>query len=197
MHKGPARRISPAVGLCIVVVASLSLVSAAGALTHHATVRHHAKSRSDLVKTAHVPLGNCTATDVIMRALLPRLTYTASQPVTVAVVVHTVGPHACIYGGTGNRYPEFIGPCGAFSLQVFGRGGAPVWPGPVAYHCPAISATPLAPGAEATATGTWPKAMVTRSSSSGAPAGTYRLVIDRAITFTITLREPGHPGGSV
>jgi hypothetical protein len=188
MHSAPARRVSLTVGLCLVVVASLSLVSAAGALTQHATARHHAKGHPDLVKTAKVPLGNCTAKDVVMRALIPRLIYKASQPVTVAVVVHNVGSHTCTYGGTGNRYPEFIGPCGAFSLQVEGRGDAPLWPGPVAYSCPAISATPLAPGAEVTATGNWPKAIVTRSSSSGAPAGTYRLVIDQAITFTITLR---------
>jgi len=177
-------------GLCLAAVGSLSLASAAGALTQQATVRHHshAEGRSDLVKTASVALGTCPATDVVMRALIPRLNYSANQPVSVAVVVRNVGSHTCTFGGTGNRYPEYIGPCGAISLQVDGRGGAPLWPGPVAYSCPAISATALAPGAKFTATGAWPKAIVTRSSSSGAPAGTYRLVIDRAITFTIPLR---------
>jgi hypothetical protein len=188
---GPARRVSLTVAvslvLAVVLAASLSLASTAGALTQHATARQHQARHPDLVKTAHVPLGNCTATDVVMRALIPRLTYSAGQPVTVAVVVHNVGSHTCTFGGTGHRYPEYIGPCGAFPLQVF-SGGAPDWPGPIAYSCPLISATTLAPGAQLTATGTWPKAIATRTATSRAPAGIYRLTIDQAITFTITLR---------
>jgi hypothetical protein len=188
MPSGPARRASRIIGLCLAVAASLSLGSAAGALTQHATVSRHTTHHPDLVKAAHVPLGNCTARDVIMRAQIPRLSYTARQPVTVAVVVHNVGPQNCIYGGTGGRYPEYMGPCGAFPLQVEDRSGTHVWPALGAYSCPAISATTLAPGGQVTATGTWPKAIVTRISSRGAPAGTYRLVIEQAITFTITLR---------
>jgi hypothetical protein len=98
-------------------LAAVMSASAAGAAPHDGPTGNHDRTRHpNLVKTAHVPLGNCTAQDVVMRALIPRLTFTASQPVTVAVVVHNVGSHTCTFGGTGNRYPEFIGPCGAFSL---------------------------------------------------------------------------------
>jgi hypothetical protein len=192
----PARRVSLTVALCLVLglvlalvlAASLSPVSAAGALTHHATDRHRATGQPVLVKTAHVLLGNCTAKEVRMRALIARLTYTASQPVNVAVVVHNVSSQTCTYGGTGRNSIEYIGPCGAIPLQVTGGGGVPIWPGPGITSCPEIGATTLAPGAEFTASGTWPKAIVTRKSSSDAPPGSYRLVIDRVITFTITLR---------
>jgi hypothetical protein len=149
---------------------------------------HHRAGGSPLTKTANIALGTCAAKDVVVQASLPRLTYWASQPVAVGVVVHNIGSQTCTYGGTGGRYPEYMGPCGAFPLEVESPGGAPLWPGPVAYSCPAISATSLAPGAKVTATGTWPKAIVTRSSSRGAPAGTYRVVVDQHITFTITLR---------
>jgi hypothetical protein len=200
MHSGPGRRFRRTVGLglaaalCfalglgLAVVASFSLTPAAGATTHHEKTRQPTKNHPDLAKTSSVTLGDCTAEDVVMRARVPRLTYTATQPVTVVVVVHNVSSQTCTYGGTGGRYPEYLGPCGALSLQVEGRGGAPLWPGPVAYSCPSIGPTTLAPGAAFTATGTWPRAIVTRSSSRGAPAGTYRLVIDGVITFIIRLR---------
>jgi hypothetical protein len=169
-------------GLWLVLVASLSLASGSGAGSGvgATTIRHH-------VKRASVALGNCTAKDIDLQARIPRSAYSASQPVRIVVVVHNVGARTCTFGGTGHRYPEFLGPCGAISLQVYQRGGAPIWPGPIAYNCPAISATNLAPGATFTASGTWPKAIVTRSSSSRAPPGTYRVVVDQAISFTITL----------
>jgi hypothetical protein len=183
-----ALAVAMAVAVAVGVVGTAVTAPPLGAAPHHGPSHTRPDVRSPLVKSAHVPLGSCVAKDVLLQATVPRLAYAASQSVTVAVVVHNVGSRTCTYGGTGGRYPEYMGPCGAFPLQVESRGGAPLWPGPVAYSCPAISATPLAPGAKVTATGTWPKAIVTKSSSSGAPAGTYRLVVDQRITFTISLR---------
>jgi hypothetical protein len=75
-------------------------------------------------------------------------------------------------------------------MDVFDANGVDIWPGPVAYSCPLISEISLAPHGTVTATGSWPKSAVTRSSNAPAPPGTYRLEIDRAISFTITLSAP-------
>jgi hypothetical protein len=158
-----------------------------------ATVHKKTNDRADklrrpsLVRRVAIPLGNCLAPDVIMRATIPRLTFSSSQPVTVSAVVRNEGTHACTYGGAGQRN-QFIGPCGAFSLQVFSSNGAPVWPGPVAYSCPMIGPTLLAPKAEVEASGTWPKLLVTRNSTSPARVGRYRLFVDQKVSFTISLR---------
>jgi hypothetical protein len=75
-------------------------------------------------------------------------------------------------------------------MDVYNAQGADIWPGPIAYSCPMISVVPLAPQATVTATGSWPKSVVTRSSNAAAPAGNYRLVINRTISLPITLTPP-------
>lgn len=72
-------------------------------------------------------------------------------------------------------------------MSVVNSIGTSIWPGPVAYSCPLMIGTRLAPGAQVEATGSWPKLVVTRAGSSQAPNGTYRLVIANAVTFTIRL----------
>lgn len=122
-----------------------------------------------------------------MRVAVARSTYVASQPVDVTAVIRNMGKTVCTYGGTehGNQH---IGPCGAFPMTVLNSRGLSVWPGPIAYHCPMIGPTHLAPGARVIATGIWPKAVVTGGGTRNAPTGRYRLIIDRKITLTITLK---------
>jgi hypothetical protein len=141
------------------------------------------------VKSAPTALGACSARNVVLRATIPRRTFTARQPVQVSAVITNHGSRPCTFGGSAGPR-QVIGPCGAFSMDVFNRAGVDIWPGPVAYSCPMISAATLAPHAALTATGSWPKASVTRTSNVAAPAGTYRLVIDRRISFSITLSSP-------
>jgi hypothetical protein len=147
----------------------------------------HSDIRPVLTKTASVALGSCPAKDVVMRVSLSRLTYDQSQTVNVGAVVRNVGRVVCTYGGTG-RGDQNMGPCGTFSLSVVDSSGTNIWPGPIAYSCPMIGQTRLAPGMQVLVTGMWPKAVVTRSGSSSAPVGSYQLVVANTVTFTIKLR---------
>ena len=147
----------------------------------------HSDGRPVLTKKASIALGSCQAKDVVMRVTLPRLTYDQSQTVNVRAVVQNVGPVVCTYGGTGHG-DQYMGPCGTFPLSVVDSSGTNIWPGPVAYSCPLIGPTRLAPGQHVLVTGMWPKTVVTRSGSSSAPAGSYRLVIANTVTFTIKLQ---------
>jgi hypothetical protein len=76
----------------------------------------------------------------------------------------------------------------AFSMTVLNNHGSTVWPGPVAYSCPMIGPTRLAPGTQVIATGTWPKSVVTRSGSRAAPPGSYRVIIAGRIALSIRLK---------
>ncbi len=141
----------------------------------------------DVVRSAFIPLGNCPAKDVVMRVTLARSTYGESHPVGVVAVVRNRSTQTCTYGGNVGR-TQIIGPCGAFTLQVFDGAGADIWPGPVPYSCPEIGVVALAPKAQVRAFGSWPKQVVTRGSTSAAPPGAYRLLVDRKVSLTITLR---------
>jgi len=147
----------------------------------------HSDSRPVLTKRASIALGSCPAKDVVMRVALSRLTYDQFQTVNVRAVVRNVGRVVCTYGGTGHG-DQNMGPCGTFPLSVVDSSGTNIWPGPIAYSCPMISQSRLAPGKHVLVTGIWPKAVVTRSGSSSAPLGSYQLVVARRVTFTIKLR---------
>jgi hypothetical protein len=163
----------------------------AGTASANAVGASPRKGRPELVQSGHVPLGNCPADDIVMRVSIARSTYGPSQPVKITAVVRNRGTHTCTYDGSLGSAQE-IGPCGAFSLQVFTHGGEDAWPGSGTFACPAIGAASLAPNAEVGAVGTWPKLLVTgtgvRATSRAAPAGSYRLEVDRRFSFAIRLR---------
>jgi hypothetical protein len=174
-------------GVIFAVAPALGSCSPASSTAIQRTEASHAKTSSALVKQASIALGSCSARDVVMRVAVSRSTYAFSQSVDVIAVVRNIGKTVCTYGGTG-RSNQFIGPCGAFSMTVFNSRELNIWPGPVVPSCPMIGPTQLPPGAEVTATGTWPKSVVTRRGTSGAPPGRYRLIIERRITLTIRLK---------
>jgi hypothetical protein len=172
--------------ICVVVMLVVCGISSPESSAVQRVDRSQTDGGRPLVRSAHVVLGDCSAKDVTMRVAVSRLAYLPPQPVDVIAVVRNEGQRTCTFGGAGQRN-QYIGPCGAFSLQVFNRQGMDIWPGPVAYSCPMIGLTHLAPGADVVATGSWPKSTVTRDSNGPAPAGRYRLVVDRAISLPISL----------
>jgi hypothetical protein len=177
-------------GAAIVACSLVALPSAASAApADQGAVTAPVSAAGGVVKSAHLTLGDCSARNVVMRATMARRSFTASQPVTVTALVSNNGSRPCTFGGSTGPH-QVIGPCGSFSMDVFNGHGADIWPGPVAYSCPMIGASTLAPHATLTATGSWPKSSVTRTSNAPAPAGTYRLVIDRTISFSIRLTSP-------
>ena len=147
----------------------------------------HSDDRPVLTKRSSIALGSCPATDVVVRVSLSRLTYDQFQTVNVGAVVRNVGRVVCTYGGTGHGNQN-MGPCGTFPLSVVNSSGTNIWPGPIAYSCPMMSQSRLAPGKHVLVTGIWPKAVVTRSGSSSAPVGSYQLVVANTVTFTIKLQ---------
>jgi hypothetical protein len=147
----------------------------------------HSDGGPVLIKRASVALGSCPAKDVVIRVTLPRLTYDQSQTVEVTALVQNVGRVVCTYDGTGHG-DQNMGPCGTLPLSVVDSSGENIWPGPIAYSCPMISQTHLAPRKHVLVIGTWPKAVVTRTGSSAAPIGSYQLVVANKVTFTIKLR---------
>ena len=171
-----------AIALACSICATWWYVPASGSVAR----RGASNARGPLVRNGHIALGTCPFAAVDLRVLLARTTYTSFQPVDVLAVARNEGSSACTYSGTGHG-GQFIGPCGAFSMSVIDSNGTSIWPGPVAYSCPLMIATRLAPGAQIRVTGSWPKLIVTHAGSSPAPSGTYQLVIANTVTLTIRL----------
>lgn len=143
-----------------------------------------------MVKQTTLTLGSCAAGQVVLRASIPRTTFTPTQPVEVVGLLQNVGGTDCTYAGdagAGDGHPT-IGPCGVFPMTVRNRHGTNIWPGPAVYSCPMMGQTRFAAGTQVRATGTWPKSVVTRRGSRAAPPGTYRLIVAGKVTFTIRLR---------
>jgi hypothetical protein len=174
------------IAVAIFWVGSIWSVPASGSSVNGVKVAHPVNRHGSVVKSALIALGNCPFATVNLRVLIARTSYNPSQQVDVLAVARNEGPVSCTYAGTG-RGDQFIGPCGAFWMNVLDGSGTSVWPGPVAYSCPEMGPTLLGPGAQVIATGSWPRLTVTRAGSSPALSGTYRLVIANKLSFTITL----------
>jgi hypothetical protein len=189
-RRGQRHRVARVTALVVIFAVALALGSwsSLASATTQRIEGSHAKRGSGLVKQTSIALGSCSAKDVVMRVVIDRSTYASSQPVDVIAVVRNISKTLCTYGGTGGSSNQYMGPCGALSMTVLNSRGLDIWPGPVAYHCPMIGPTHLAPGAQVIATGTWPKLAVTRRRTTTAPPGVYRLIIERRITLTISLK---------
>ena len=181
--------------LCLSFVGGTWVAPASGSFV---TMAHHRHGLGVVVKQVQTPLGNCPLATVDLRVQIARSNYASAQPVDIVAVARNEGKATCQYVGTG-RGAQYIGPCGAFGLNVLNESGTSIWPGPIAWSCPAMGATYLAPGAQVMASGSWPKQVVTRAGTAPAPNGTYRLVIgsslevggavtSKTISFTIHLK---------
>ena len=139
--------------------------------------------RSGLVQEGPVTtLGDCASGSVYARATIPRLSFTASQPVTVHVVLHQVRGGTCDVAISGG--PATIGPCGVTGMTILSGAGVDVWPGLAAFSCPMLQSKLL--GGVLKATGTWNQFPI--DSASIAPRGDYRLIVGGRLVFHITLR---------
>ena len=187
-RRGRRRRIVQITALCImcIVLQALGPCSSLASATQWIE-GSQAKGSAVRIKQSLVPLGSCPSKDVVMRVAVSRSSYAPSQPVDILAVVRNIGKTVCTYGGTGGGN-QYIGPCGAFSMTVLNSRGLNIWPGPIAYSCPMIGPTHLAPGGQMIATGTWPKLMVVRRGTSAAPPGRYQLNIARRVMLTIMLK---------
>ena len=166
------RRLAGLLGLAGVLV--LAGVSASTAASAH--------QRTGLVQEGPVTsLGDCAAGSVFARATIPRRTFTASEPVTVDVVLHQLRGGTCDVAVSGG--PATIGPCGVTSMKILNRAGVDVWPGSAAFSCPMLQAKLLE---VVKATGSWDQFPI--NSTSIAPRGDYRLIVGGRLVFHIALR---------
>ena len=149
-----------------------------------------------ITRSAHVPFENCSAQHIVLSVTIPRHAFTPAEPVTYTVRLRNTGSTAC--GARLQRQaPPFrqaliVGPCGSLSATVRNARGVAVYPGPVYYNCPLLTSFQLGPHATASATGTWTQSELLGPGATPrhAPPGTYRLVVDRAVTVPVTL-APG------
>jgi hypothetical protein len=171
------------------VFALVASVIAAFLLLVQAATPNEADATAPRTKTTHLIFENCNG-GTTLKVTLPRLTFKADQPVTFNVTISNPSPTPCgpaapVVGGAGSSVLG-VGPCGPVSLVIDNAKKAEVYPGHVAIGCPAEFGLPLPARANVTGTGTWDQ-KIPFGARHKAPRGHYRLVIDNAVTFPITL----------
>jgi hypothetical protein len=162
--------------------------AAAAVAARHATV----------TRSAHVAFEGCNAQHIILSATAPTHPFTPNKPVTIKVRLSNTGSTTC-GGPLAQHLPQArqkltVGPCGTIPLVVRNRRGGDVYPGPATFHCPEETGFQLGPNSTAKATASWSQVSYLGSESSPAleqaSPGTYRLLVDGAVTVPVTL-TPG------
>jgi hypothetical protein len=139
-----------------------------------------------LTRSAHIGYQGCRAGQVVLSVSVPARPVPLHVPLRYQVRLHNTGRTGC--GPPADRFPGAsrrlsVGPCGAFSAIVSDHTGDRVYPGPIYYMCPLIAPVHLAPGATATANGTWLQNEFVASGGGGAgqwrpaPPGSYHLSV--------------------
>jgi hypothetical protein len=149
-----------------------------------------------VTRSAHVAFENCNARHIVLSVSVAGRAFTASEPVTFTVRLRNTGRTTCgaplVPHVPEARRSLTVGPCGTLSLVVRTALGVEVFPGPVAYFCPAEVGFRLGPGSTATTIGSWDQSEAIGSSGSAptarhAPPGRYLLTVDRAVSVPVTL----------
>jgi hypothetical protein len=172
------------------VFALAASVTAAFLLLVLAATPNEANATAPRTKTTHLIFENCNG-GTTLKVTLPRLTFKADQPVTFNVTISNpsatpCGPSPPVVGLVQGSSGLEVGPCGPVSMAIDNAKKADVYPGHVAIGCPAEFGLLLPAQGSLTATGTWDQ-KIPFGGSHKAPRGHYRLVIDNAVTFPITL----------
>jgi hypothetical protein len=177
------------------LAATLALVTLSGAGAGATTRRHPPPARGPVVKVAHAAFDNCSASDVVMSVSVSQHSFKRGQQVRFTVSVHNVGKVACGYSSLSSQQPSSVqtmGPCGPIEFAIENAQGSNIWPGVVAYSCPMMLSTNLAPGQTLRAQGVWNQESWQQqnkpaSLSREVPRGGYRVVIARAVTVRFAL----------
>ena len=149
-----------------------------------------------ITRSAHLRFENCNAQHVILSVTVPHHAFTPEQAVTFAVRLRNTGGTTCgaplAQHVPHARQTLTVGPCGTLPVVVRNPRGLDVYPGPVAYSCPAEFGFRLGPYSTAETTGSWNQTDVLGSpaTTQQAPPGTYRLVVGGAVTVPVAL-APG------
>jgi hypothetical protein len=142
------------------------------------------------VQVGHSTFWECKAKSTEMLVAVSALTVHVGTPLTINVTVRNTGSTPCNYvapyagvapGPTVSALQA--GPCGSVGFQVVGPREHSVWPGPAAFHCPALGFAQLQPGAAVSGSGTWAENKPGRTAH--VPLGRYTLVVDGHFRFPI------------
>ena len=191
-----AAGIATALAATIATIATVSVSPAPAAAAHTA---------SAVTRSAHIAFQNCNAQHIVLSVTVPGHGFTPTEPVTFTVRLRNTGSTTCgaplALHVPQARESLTVGPCGTLPLMVTTTAGREVYPGPLAYFCPAQAGFRLGPDTTATAAGNWNQTAVvsggpgssgsgswaTSGSTAHAPPGHYRLVVDGAVSVPVTL----------
>jgi hypothetical protein len=152
-------------------------------------------------KSAHVAFEGCPARHIVLKATMSRLTFAPNEAILVDIKVSNVSDTACGHSGDPlSSLGVVISSCGNVSMKIVNTRSQEVFPGPgEAPSCASPFSVRLPPHHSLTAIGAWSQQLGLHGTTQ-VPAGTYRIVIDRKIVFTISLIGPTvgtrpHPQG--
>lgn len=143
------------------------------------------------VERGSARFGSCPASAVRWVVTVANPVLGRGQAERVTAVIHDVGPAPCSFSGPppGSHETATLGPCGVAGLAVERTDGREVWPGPVAYSCPAEFGSALAPGGRLVASGQWGQEVGPDSGlPARLPAGHYVVVVAGRLKAPITVR---------
>jgi hypothetical protein len=164
----------------------------------------HPLVATTVTRSGHISFENCPRRDVVATVSVPARP-TVGKPVPYTVSLHNVSDTPC--GPSGNQRLPFpqplrVGPCGILPAVVRNTSGVNIYPGPVAFSCPAEFLVDLPAHAVVTAMGTWPGSQAIGPAPphvSAAPPGRYRIVVGAppsVVSVPFTLVAPPSWSGS-
>ena len=136
-------------------------------------------------KSAHIAFEDCPAATTVLTVSIPRLSYSARQPVEVTVRLANTSDTDC--GQSASSPPPVqvpnqlnVGPCGQLGLEIFNAKGANIYPGNVAFPCPAEFGVELVAHGHLRTTTSWNQE-ASYNATTLARRGTYRLSISQQL----------------
>jgi hypothetical protein len=165
-----------------------------------ASASHPRHTKPQLTKSAHVAYENCSPKTTILKASINKLSFGLTETVIVHTTLTNTSGVQCGYEATeppSVTQPRqlVVGPCGPIGLQVDNAKGVDVYPGPVAFSCPAEFPASLPAHGTVSGNGEWDHEQYKvynglEASSGVAPeqhTGHFTLIVDGKITFPITV----------
>jgi hypothetical protein len=138
-----------------------------------------------LTTSAHIAFEDCPAATTVLTVSIPRSSYSARQPVLATVTLANTSATNC--GQSLNSPPPVqvpdqlsVGPCGPLGLEIFNAKGANIYPGNVAFPCPAEFGVELLAHARLRTTASWDQ-RASYNSTTLARRGVYRLRISQQL----------------
>jgi hypothetical protein len=192
---GAARRAVSKVPIAILVIVMAMAASVSTAVTG-ARPAAASKPSTALIKTTRVAFENCPARSTVMKVTMLGLTFSTNEPILVGISIRNDSDKACGHLSLPRSAPLAslgiqIGPCGNVSMVVEDAQRHEVFPGPGdAPSCAQRFSVRVPAHHSVASVGVWSQQLGLHGQTP-VPRGIYRIIIDKVITFTVTLTSPG------